>query len=129
MKTVKIISSFGTNISLEVRLLSPKTILKLFLNNSDATFKNLRNRVFIVKKWSKLLYQSQDITENLVGRGSISIFRAKTTTENTLLRSNIMPKQLSNNSKKSFKKVINRSFLTLKIYQPFGLKLNPKVGV
>ena len=56
MKTVKIISSFGTNISLKVRLLSPKTILKLFLNNSKATFKKPRNRVFIMKKWSKLLY-------------------------------------------------------------------------
>ena len=98
-------------IQLKVSILRPKIMPKQLLNISKTTFKNPRKRLFWPWKWSKWPSQRAKFWPKILILEVIyRPFELKIQLKVGILRPKIMPKQLLNISKTTFKKSKKRLF-------------------
>ena len=98
-------------INLKVGLLRPKIMPKQLLNNSKPTFKKSKKRLFWAPKWSKWPSQRAKFWPKImILEVRYRPFELKIHLKVRLLRQKIMPKQLLNISKTTFKKSKKRLF-------------------
>ena len=108
------ISTFRAKNTTESWALKPKTMVKRLLNNSKATFKKPRKRVFWPWKWSKWPFQRPKFWAKILILEFIYMYiyiyiyiyrplELKIHLKVELLKPKTMPKQLLNNSKPTFK--------------------------
>ena len=102
---------FELKIHPKVSLLRPKIMPKQLLNISKTTFKKSKKRLFRPPKWSKWPSQRANFWPKILILEVIyRPFELKIQQKMKLLRPKIMPKQLLNNSKPTFKKSKKRLF-------------------
>ena len=141
---------FELKIHIKVDLLKPKIMPNQLLSISKTTFKKSKKRLFWPPKWSKWPSQRAKFWPTfLILEVRYRPFELKIHQKVSLLRPKIMPKQLLNISKTTFRKSKKRVFwpwkwskwpfqrakfwhkiLILEVrYRPFELKIQLKVGI